>query len=88
MNIIEYTVVLLSIVIIALVSFQYGYLYCKWKDRARVSKPKQPKEVPEKQLREILSSRAINLTSGTTIISPTQLNETRNFVKDLTSEEE
>ena len=92
-NIVEIIVALMSIVI----AFLLGKEYTKWKERSRVSRPKtvkeniavkkafivkqamQAKEIPEKELRKVLNS-SVN------IISPTQLNETRNFVKNLTNE--
>ena len=94
MNIIYYILIYLSIVILNTIAIKSYYEYT---NRARVSRPKQmigeflrgkPTEIPERELKDILKKKVwIGDNENVNIISPTQLNETRNFVKDITNQE-
>ena len=72
MSILHYILIIVSIVVIPF-SFKAGYNYHKYKNRPRVSRPKQKAQTKRGTL------------YSTIIISPSRINDRRNIEKNLTS---
>ena len=71
MILLEHTIILLLVVVPS--SFIVGYRYHKYISRSRVSRPKQQIQVKHGTINSVQ------------IISPSRINEQRNFEKNLTN---
>lgn len=86
MTIINTIYIIIYYLSIALLFYTLGYNYNKYKQRPRVSRPKEVTKVKRvTKVKEVSKEKLSNiLHNNTNIISPSKINDRRNFEKNLT----